>query len=98
MRKTILILIAFLFFTNLFSQDALLNTFKYRVDHYRAISFNFGSGGQWSELAPAVGKITNSSSFGNFNGTYYRVTSTDKRLSTIFSNIGSGFGSSHSNH
>ncbi len=93
MRKTTLILITFFFSTTIFSQDALLKTFKYRIDHYRAISFNFGGGSQWADRDPAAGNNTTNSSYGSFNGNYYSITSTDKRLFTLYSYIGSGFGS-----
>jgi hypothetical protein len=90
MRKTIPILITFFLSINLFSQDALLKTFKYRIDHYRAISFNAGAGTQWSKLDLVS---PSSSSFGSFNGTYYGVTSTDKTLFMVFAYMGFGLGS-----
>jgi hypothetical protein len=98
MRKTTLILISFLFSTSIFSQDALLKTFKYRVDHYRAITFNIGGGGLLSQENLGSGKNTSSSSYGNFSGTYYGVTSTDKKLFIISSSIGSGFGSTNAKY
>jgi hypothetical protein len=93
MRKTTLILIIFFFSINLFSQDSLLKTFKYRIDHYRAISFNGGGGTGWSQENFAVGKATNSGSSGGFTVAYYGITSTDKRLFTVSCLIGSGLSS-----
>ncbi len=92
MRKPILILSALICSLHLFSQDALLKTFKYRIDHYRAISFITGGGTQWMETGIANGKNKSGSSYGNFNGSYYAVSSTDKRLFTLTAALSSGAG------
>lgn len=45
-------------------QDSLLKNFKYRIDHYRAVNFNIGAGGNYNrfDFQPGHGANSNFSS------------------------------------
>ena len=76
MKKTLLIIVLFLSVQNLFSQqDSLLKKFKYRIDHYQAVSLNAGAGTQFnrSEITATTNK--NRALFGSLGGNYYLLKS-----------------------
>jgi hypothetical protein len=93
MRKTILILLLFLFAHHLYSQqNSLLKKFKYRINNYRAITLNVGGGGQFSNSKFVAGTHQNNSSGGGLGGSYYLLKSTDR----IFLNVSADGGLSFS--
>jgi hypothetical protein len=81
MRKTILVTSLFFSSLHLYSQqDSVLRNFKYRINHYRAIEFNIGGGGQFSNSELGSGTSKNNSSSGNLGAAYYTLKSTDRIL------------------
>jgi hypothetical protein len=94
MRKTILILTAFLSAYDLYSQhDSLLKTFKYRVNRYREINFNAGGGTDADKRELGAGEYKSNASSGNLGASWYHIKSTDRMLLTITGNAGFAFSS-----
>jgi hypothetical protein len=96
MRKILSALAMLIAIFPAFSQhDSLLKNFKYRIDHYRAINFNLGTGGNYSN--PNLQPDYNASSFsGNFSVFYYALKSTDKKLSSASAGLDGSFSSNRS--
>jgi hypothetical protein len=96
MRKTILILLLFLSAHHLYSQqDSVLKNFKFRINTYRAITFNAGGGSQFSNNKLVTGTHKNNSSGGNFGASYYTVKSTDRIILSFSGGAGLSFSSSN---
>jgi len=81
MRKTLLIIAPFFYAHNLFSQqDSLLKKFKYRIEHYQAVSLYFDGSSQYSKTDLAIGTAKNNFLSSVMGGGYYSLKSTDKIL------------------
>lgn len=80
MKKTLLIVVLFISVQNLFSQqDSLLKKFKYRIDHYQAVSLSLNGSSRYSQTDVATGTAKNKSFASAMRGGYYYLKSTDKR-------------------
>jgi len=76
----------------IFSQhDSLLKKFKYRIDQFRAVSFNGGGGSQYQQRVLSSGETINNSSSVNLGGTYFALKSTDLQLLTVSAYVGTHF-------
>ncbi|MCW3091071.1 MAG: hypothetical protein JWP81_2140 [Ferruginibacter sp.] len=79
-------------------QDSLLKNFKYRIAHYRAISFNASGGSQYNKSEFASGTHKNNSSSGGGGATYYALKSTDRILLTTSASLYGSFNTTQSNN
>ncbi len=77
-------------------QDSLLKNFKYRINHYRAVNFNVGAGGNYANYDLQANDGENSNFSGLVNVAYYSLKSTDRKLSFASANFSSGFTSNRS--
>jgi hypothetical protein len=83
MKKTILLFVLFITCQHIFAQpDSLLKKFKYRIDNFSGINFNFSGGSQFNERDLGSGRQKNSASSGNIGATYFITKSTDRILLT----------------
>lgn len=83
MKKIIVLLVLCIPSISIFAQpDSLLKKFRYRIAHYRAVTFNAGGGSQYDEANFPVGTHKNGASAAGLSGNYYFTTSTDKKLLT----------------
>jgi len=83
MKKIILLFTSCIVSFTIFAQsDSLLKKFKYRIDHYRAVTLNASSGGQHGEADYPVGTHKYGASSAAVSGNYFTTTSTDKKLLT----------------
>ena len=97
MKKIIVLLTLSIPSIAIFAQpDSLLKKFKYRIDHYQAINFNIGAGGQYSQVDYVAGTHKNSAASGGFSGGYYFTKSTDRIQLTTTANLNGAFNSSKS--
>lgn len=97
MRKTILFVFLFISSVSLYSQqDSVLKNFKYRIDHYRAITLNVNGGSSYNKSELGSGDTKNSSSSGSFSVGMNTIRSTDNILRTTYGNISSSFNSNRS--
>ena len=92
MKKTLLIIVLFLSVQNLFSQqDSLLKKFKYRNDHYQAVSLSLDGSSQYFQTDVAAGTAKNKSFGSAISGGYYSLKSTDKRQFSSNAFLGTNF-------
>ena len=92
MKKIILLLALSTSGLSLFAQaDSLLKQFKYRINQYRAVTFNLGGGSQYSQADFVTGTHKNSASSAGFNGGYYFTKSTNKIQLTASADVNSNF-------
>ncbi len=97
MRKALLILRLFLFVYKTYSQqDPVLRNFTFRNVNYRAITFEVGGSGQYSNVDYTVGKSKGHGSNGVLGGGYRVIKSTDKILLNASANFGAYYSSSRS--
>ncbi len=83
MKKTLLLFLVSFFTLPIFAQpDSLLKKFKYRIDNFRAINFNFSGGSQFNEHDLGSGRQKNSASNGGIGATYFITKSTGRILLT----------------
>lgn len=84
MKKIILLITSSIVSLTIFAQsDSLLKKFKYRVDHYRAVTLNANSGGQYGEVNYPFGTHKNGASSAAVSGNYFTTTSTNKKLTAV---------------
>ncbi|MCX6318671.1 MAG: hypothetical protein NTW29_15425 [Bacteroidetes bacterium] len=84
MRKLIFTLIIPLISAKAFCQaDSLLQKFKYRIDHYRAINFSLDAANMQSGFAQPSINNTNTSTGANFSGNFNVIKSTDRQIFSI---------------
>ena len=99
MRKTLLIIVLFLCAHSLFSQqDSLLKKFKYRIDHYQAVNFNFGAGTQFNKSEIPATTNKNRYLSGGLGGGYYLLKSTDNMLLTASAGLNTVLGTGNSDN
>ncbi len=97
MRKTILLLVLIvLSFQSFSQQDSLLKQFKYRIDHFRAVSLNTSTGSQFDTKELGSGKQKNSTAGGGLDVYLNTIKSTDRLLLTTSSGFSTSFNSSKS--
>lgn len=97
MRKNILFVFLSISSVSLYSQqDSVLKNFKYRIDHYRAISLNVNGGSAYNKSDQGSGDTKNSSSSGNFSVGMNTIKSTDNILKTTSGYLSSSFNSNRS--
>ncbi len=77
-------------------QDSLLKNFKYRIDHYRAVNFNVGAGGNYARFDVPPGHRENSNFSGGLNVSWYSLRSTDRKLSFLTAGLATGYNSNKS--
>ncbi|MEO5893892.1 MAG: hypothetical protein ABIQ31_26785 [Ferruginibacter sp.] len=76
----------------LFSQDGpLLQKFKYRIDHYRAIGYGINGAGNYNQLDLLSGVRTNNSTSASIGANYYAIKSTDRILMTTTAGLFSAY-------
>jgi hypothetical protein len=83
MKKIILLFLLFITAHNIFAQEKdLLKNFKYRIDHFKAVTLSAYSSGLYDKRDLAGGTHTNSSLQGGLGGSYNTTKSTDRILLT----------------
>jgi hypothetical protein len=97
MKKTLLQVLLSLFALPIFAQpDSLLKKFKYRIDNFRAINFNFSGGSQFNERDLGSGRQKNGAATGGIGATYFINKSTDRILLTASAGMYGSFNSAKS--
>jgi hypothetical protein len=97
MRKFLFTLTLTLSCCAVFSQqDSLLKNFKYRIDHYRAVNFNVGAGGNYASFETPAGDRENSNFSSLLSVSFFSLKSTDRKLSFASANFASGYSSNKS--
>lgn len=95
MRKILLTLfLSALVYSLSAQQDSVLRAFKFRNINYRAVNFNIGGGGQYSEINPAPGKNESQSTSWSTGANFYQIKSTDRILFTLSGSLNLDYGAS----
>ena len=98
MRKILPVIALCMLTQTLFSQQGpLLQKFKYRIDHYRAVDLNLNGNGYFDQSNLAGGNISNRSSSGNLGAAWYSIKSTDRILLATTARFGVAFSGAKSN-